>query len=567
MDAQQRIFKALRDIYDDLVAMVKQNGETIVPKSGHILYSQYTGLYFAKMYTESRFQNPYYQDDATLALAIRCWDFFYSLTDEDGTTALVTFDNDWGRCVDEWGVFHWMNTMAMLGTHLPEQTRQRWQARIEDIMMKKVVPGVKKQLASNRFRYELARHEVSNHFCWHVVATYRFGQLNTDASIMKIADDVMDLIAQGQTVTGTWYEGKTLVAKYATVTIGALSKYYFFSKKPRIFEALSKSFHYMAKLMYPDFSVTAAIDSRNRYGTRFAPMNFPAAYSHLKDCETMIGALTSAVCSVLQNRPFQGSTQGIAMLVEHLDDINRSIPVTSVDRFDLYPDTVTIPEENVLILKKNKWHVPMCCQPICVFGSRWILERQNLFDVYHEECGLIMGGGHSIAQPQLSTWNVISHGKVHYTHEAGMITDENDGMCLRYGERECTVRFAFDEQYLHIAYQVKQLLQTERGIVNIPLYTKMGDMITVDGTSHTCGREHFAVTVPKGASVQYKGVAMRLSKEAVLSYPLLPYNSYVVKHGKSFDETFAILTMEFEHDQTKLDVTVEWNGDGPKKTS
>ncbi|MGI6562961.1 MAG: hypothetical protein ACOX3Q_10410 [Clostridia bacterium] len=557
MNAKEMLFNAMVGIYEDVTKMVTETGETIVPGSGHILYSQYTGLYFAELFTNNRFPNPYYMDPKVLEQAIKCWEYFYTLTDSDGKTRLVTYDNYWGLCVDEWGVFHWMNTLELLKDYLDPKIIDKWNDRIDTIMLKNVVPGVKRQLYSNRFRYDVAQHEVSNHFCWHVTAAYRYGQLRQDRSIMDIADEVMNLIADGQTISGTWYEGKTLVSKYATVTIGALSKYYFLSGNKKILHALQKSLSYISKLLYPDFSVSAAIDTRNRYSKAFAPMHFPAAYSLFEEGNQVVSAFVKAVCDALSRKPFKGSTQGLAMLVENYRHIQDDFQVLPMEKFTLYKDTVRMPEEKVLILKKGDWVVDMCCQPVRVFGSRWILERQNLFAVYRDQSGLVIGGGHSIAQPELSCFNVISAGKLYYTHEEGNLTDANDGMDLVYGNRKCKIRFCFEEDALKIRYSVEGLTETERAYVHIPFFVALDEKIGCCGKEITLSKEPFACGIPEGGSLMIKGRTVTLSEEGLLRYPILPYNSYIVNHEKSFNEIFAIITVEFEHNKHELTVTVK----------
>ena len=44
--------------------------------------------------------------------------------------------------------------------------------------------GVKSSFTATGSAYDVAQHEVSNHFCWHVTAAYRYGQLRQDRSIM-----------------------------------------------------------------------------------------------------------------------------------------------------------------------------------------------------------------------------------------------------------------------------------------------------------------------------------------------------------------------------------------------
>ncbi len=556
MNAQKMLFDAMLGIYDDVTAMVTEKGETIIPEKGHVLYSQYTGLYYAELYVNNRFDNPYYLKPHILEQAVKCWEFFYSLTDEDGKTRLVTYDNDWGLCVDEWGVFHWMNSLEMLKDYLDDEIKKKWSDRIDAIMIKNIIPGIKGQLSSNKFRYDVAQHEVSNHFCWHVVAAYRYGMLRGDRDAMDAAEEIMNMIADGQTLSGTWYEGKTLVSKYATVTIGALSKYYFLSGNEKVLNALRKSLSYISKLMYPDFSVSGAIDTRNRYSKTFAPMNFPAAYSLFCEGDEVVSTFVTAICNLLKGKRFVGSTQGIAMLVENYRHIKDDFHVHPVEKFTLYKETVRIPEEKVLILKDGKWVVDMCCQTVKMFGSRWILERQNLFGVYHDDSGLFIGGGHSIAQPQLSCFNVISAGKLYYTHDEGELTNANNGMNLVYGGRKCNIRFIFEGDALKINYKIEGLTPTERAYVNIPLYVSLNEPIQVNGNEVTLKTDPVAYGIPENGSVEIKGRTISLSCEGVLSYPLLPYNSYIVNHEKSFEETFAIITCEFEHNMSELTVTV-----------
>ena len=55
---------------------------------------------------------------------------------------IVTYDNYWGLCVDEWGVFHWDEHFgAFERIYLDPKIIDKWNDRIDTIMLKNVVPA------------------------------------------------------------------------------------------------------------------------------------------------------------------------------------------------------------------------------------------------------------------------------------------------------------------------------------------------------------------------------------------------------------------------------------------
>ena len=149
----------------------------------------------------------------------------------------------------------------------------------------------------------------------------------------------------------------------------------------------------------------------------------------------------------------------------------------------------------------------MCCLKQEVLGNRWILERQSLISIFHDKAGLIIGGGHSISQPELSCFNIISKGKLEYLHSSGSVNPNDNTMALIYGQVNCYIKLRYtNNEEIEIEYSCKGLAETDRVYVNIPLMNKQNESITLSGEYVILDDQMHAKYVDENEIIKFRGV-------------------------------------------------------------
>ena len=198
-----------------------------------------------------------------------------------------------------------------------------------------------------------------------------------------------------ETEGGYWSEHCGPVVGYNAVYVEALGVYYHASNDPVALDALERSARFHASVLWPDGSSVACIDERQAYrkGVTIGNVGFswtPEGRGFLLQ--------QLARYSGPKNRRVSGDYAASMLLYGGSGAV--VMPPSSSDRF-----TRLLDSDRGLIRREAPWQWAMAayvCEP---FTSRWIQDRQNLADVYHDALGLVIGGGHA-AQPYWSTFTV-----------------------------------------------------------------------------------------------------------------------------------------------------------------
>jgi hypothetical protein len=214
----------------------------------------------------------------------------------------------------------------------------------------------------------------------------------------------------------------------------------------------------------------------------------------------------------------------------------------------------------VNIDRKKDWTVSMCCLTQEVLGNRWILERQNLISIFHHKKGLIVGGGHSISQPELSCFNVISQGKLDYLHSAGSVNPDDNTMSLKYGQYICCIKlFHSSDGGVEIEYSCEGLKETDRVYVNIPLMNNLNENMDLVGEKIILDERMHSKFIDKNEFIKFRGVDIALNKDASFIYPILPYNSYKQEQKRVLTETFAVIRVELDYKRSTCTMKLKIN--------
>ena len=398
MYLKELIVKNIVDIYPHVAKMQNEQGKIMNSANKFSTYNQHASYCFAFLYAYDTPCNPYYHDQETLMRAIRGWDFYYTLTNEDGLTVLYTNDRHWSNTCERWGMYYWMNTMELLGGSLPADKAVAWHKRIHDIAGR-IKSEIKSEVESDQYLQNLGK-DTRNLFIWHVLTYYRYGMLYNDIDAMKYASGVMEDILSVQQPAGTWFEGGTLVAYYAGISLCAVSLFECFSKNTRAENAVRKGLDYVLNTIYPDLTRIDCIDGRNRYNKQ-ACLGYtaPTFYKYREGTAYLSGlaSLMEGACG-----EYVRDLHSFTVVAHIASVIPDEIRIDYEDIRKYIPETTDYSELKVKIVRKDDWVLPFCCLEQKELDNRWILYRQNLYSIYHKKTGLLVGGGHSIAQPQFS---------------------------------------------------------------------------------------------------------------------------------------------------------------------
>jgi len=410
-----------------------------------------------------------------------------------------------------------------------------------------MVEVINKTISSLEYKDELEKHIARNHFIWTVLCCYRYGMLYNRQDLMRLATGVMEDIVKHQSPEGTWLEGGSPVIKYAEVSTAAVSLFEHFTGNKKLQVAVEKCLDYTLNTIYPDFSKIGCIDGRNRHTRDISPYTAPTYYKY----EGGIAYLSEWSRYFDEVVKFDGQDRTAATIMTSiLSALPEEIPYVQENVNKYVPARTLYPNLKTSIIRESPWTIPLCCLEQKLFDSRWVLHRQNLFSIFHEKHGLIIGGGHSISQPQFSCFNVITGGKSYYMYEEGQLMAVDDGMQLVYGGRECNITISkMDQNELVIEYAVEKLHETDRVYVNIPLYGGLGSSITINEKEMIWEKQFMASEIFANESFVYKGLSLSISEDAVFNYPVFPYNTHNRKQFKNYNEVYGIVTIELDYNK------------------
>jgi hypothetical protein len=546
----------LNAVYDHIARQQEANGQFRDPQEGYTIYGQYAGYYFAWLYSLDHADNPYFHHPKTLQHAIAGWDYYADIVLESGQVPVITKDRYWHDTIDEWGFYYWLQTIELIGADLDPQKRERWISLLHRIG-KALVEYVEKMAVEEHFVDNLKTHSVANHHVWFVLAMYRYGIFRNDDAIRNGAREIMERILAAQLSCGTWLEGGTAVVGYGEVTSCAISLFELLDKNDSARQALERNFHYVRNTTFPGLLKNDCIDGRTWFSPKIFGYTAPSFYQFEKGRAYLTAWIKRQAAPDTDNRGLERTLQGLAVMT----DIAAALPegVETDDTSCVFAESTFTdwPELQARIWRNDDWTITGCCLKPIVGANRWIMQRQNLISVFHSQSGLIIGGGHSMAQPDFSCFNVIAAGKVSYLHDEGTILE--DGLRLRYDSVNCEIRTEFcGTNQLQLHYSAFDLGENDKALAQLPLWIAGLNEIQIAGISHVLANSNsFAIDLPAGEILTLGKINIKLSEDARLLYPLDGYSPYIREQPEnSKDRRQAVLQVKLYSWQNKLDVEV-----------
>jgi|GEM_PF-6477886 len=512
------------------------------------IYEQMGGLFFAALYATPGTR--YTRDPEMLRCAIAAWEVYArDYAREDGQCTLVTFDQDWGPNRDEWGALHWLNTLQLLEGDLPPEMAERWR-RLSIAACRHSWDFFRRDWDNGKLPDGLERNQINNHYLWMLCCALRLGKYIGDKAMVAQAIDYLRLIAGRLHSSGCFLEEGSLIVRYAHISFGALMHCLDLAPEADFLrEPIRRMAGYLRGVQYAPGLAIGTIDTRNRTQPTSFPLCFCCGQMASDPQIAAHNSATLAQAASEKNLLVRHST--LAFLTTCClmlpDDAPMAAPV------EMPTGDTLIPECCAAVLRRGDWTLSFCADHQRVFGNRFALERGNLVGLHHADAGEIIGGGHSIADPLFSSFEVIKDGQVGYLPQQGELLA--DGIAWTANGCRCRVTAEFAEG-VKLRYSIEGLVDASRARVHLPLFVPVGGPLIVDGVELPLERGHL-MQLPAGTTVCLRGARMKLDAPAQLSYPHFPFNSYLIHQPQDWAEAFGLLTVEMDIHTTA--VTLEVN--------
>ncbi|MBR4675044.1 MAG: hypothetical protein IKP00_11315 [Victivallales bacterium] len=466
--------------------------------------------------------NSYYHSPELLKVIVKAGDALIDDMDEKGMWLFRKKDNStWGMIHMPWTYSRWIRSYALVRDAMTSEEQERW-----DKALKLGFSHIQKYCKSNH---------VQNIPCHHAMGLYAAGRLFGNEEWMKTASDYMAKVVAAQDSEGFWTEHFGPVVSYNFVYIDALGDYYAMSKDPVVIPALEKAARYHASILFKDGTSAACLDERNGYNT----------------------SLT------VGNPGFTWTAIGRGFLEQQFN-------LSAVKRMTFVPDylaamllhggtgeTISPAElgENGFYLSNNKklakltrgeWQLCVtgyACKPTT---NRWIMERQNMMDIYLHGRGLVVGGGNTRMQPLLSTFtfgdtsllvmdntsttpNFLPNIPLKWVPDSAEILREGDGLALKmaYGSNKVSVKAIpqTENTKLSLTFTLENAAEAPCE-AHLPIMHKSSFLRLSDGTRLPLG-EKLEMTAEelKGGFI-YNGVRYEMPPNSRLCWPVKIFNQY-----------------------------------------
>jgi len=482
--------------------------------------------------------NPWYHSDRVLAVIAAGGDALVADQDPQGRWTFRKKDNStWGQIYMPWTYSRWIRAYALVREALPAADRATWEKGL-----RLGFSGIRKAMDGG----------VHNIPCHHAMALYLAGKAFDNPEWCSAAKAFMAKTVAKQDPAGFWSENFGPVIGYNEVYVDALGVYYSVSHDAAVLEALRRAAQFHAAVLWPDGSAAACLDERQVYhaGIETGTVGFTFTREGRGYLLQQLGK------SLAQGRTV-GADYAAGMLL-YGDRGEGVLPAAAAD-----DATVWIGQRDGLIRRRKPWQWAVSAYACPVPASRWIQDRQDLVDLFHDGLGLVAGGGNTKLQPYWSTFTVGDCSLLH--HQAGdenptfapgidlkwvpekaVIEDVPGGqrLALTYGGLACRVQAeSTPGGELRLAYEAPADQRVE---AHLPLMNRSRRLTTATGAKVRLGEDDVLLACEQiGAWFDYGGLRVGVPPGASLRWPARQHDPYRKDGRSSLRTAKLVLTLPF----------------------
>jgi hypothetical protein len=405
-------------------------------------------------------------------------------------------------------------------------------------------------------------HNIPTH---HAMGLYCAGKALDRPEWCEQASDFMQKVVAEQDPGGFWSENLGPVVGYNLVYTDALGVYCAMSGDERVVPALERAAEFHANFTYPNGTRVETVDERQVYDDQTFVPNSGFTFSgvgraFLKQLWQQRKAAGGSVAPDLAASLFQYGREG---------EIK---PPQSAGGRGMF----VLGNNDAMTRRNAPWFTCLSAYHAPVPTSRWIQDRQNLISLYHDDVGLIIGGGNTKLQPLWSTFTVgdvslLTHtpgdedpkflpppGISHVPSEAKLDPDAT-ALHLTYGDVQVHATVELDDQQATLVYALDS--ETSQPVAgHAILMPRMKRPWSTASDKHgTLSDEPIELKAgDAGAWLQLDRVRIALPENASIHWPVLPHNQYRKDgHAEPAEGRLVIaLPLDNAHRRAEIKVSV-----------
>lgn len=471
----------------------------IGPGLGWAVTNQDVMYPLALLYKTAHPDNPYHADAKILEVvrkagnAVREWQY------PDGQVEFIKVDGSkWGPTYMCWTQYHWLETYRLVCDDLDETTRRSWKEGLT--------------LAFDGTAWLIRKDwRIHNIPAWHGMSLIRAGDLLGRRDWSDIGDEMIRRVVAAQTPHGYWNEHGGPTTSYNLVYVHAIGLYHAFSDDDSVVECLRRSLDFHMMFTYPDGCLDETIDGRVRYQA-YVPDRCLSAYSLFPQGRRFVRFLYEQ--AERTGRPW-GCTPGMASAFEHYTDgPEEPIPQDQ----ESYTRTM---DGLARVSKAGKWFSCLSAITVEPDDSRWGMDRQSFVGLYHEDVGLIIGGGNSKDQPAFSNFILGDD----YLPVDGRLVE--GGVELDYRTATCSILVEHAAEETIVTLSADLPTGAEDVQCRLPIHVVPDKPLRVgDGRSIPMDGRHIRVSAQQVQWIGGEQWRIDLPAGAVFEYPVSPFNPY-----------------------------------------
>jgi hypothetical protein len=491
--------------------------------------------------------NPWFHNERLLRAIAKGGEALVDAQDEQGKWTFRKKDNStWGQVHQPWTYSRWIRAYMLVRDALPAESGKRWEAGL--------------RLGFTHI-HRAASGSVGNMTAHNMMALYIAGVCFENEDWKQAAAAYLKRTVKEQEEGGYWSEHSGPVVGYGLVYVELLGIHYHFSHDPGILDALANAARFHARVLLPDGSVTPGIDERQLYHKGVQTGNVGMSWT-----PEGRGYLLQQLWRMSNGGKNLASSDYAANMLLYSGAGPSVAPPSQADESTTIFTTVSAATKRI-----KPWQWSFSAYPCRPPDTRWVQDRQNLIDVYHDSLGLVVGGGNTKMQPYWSTFTVgdpelLKHTpgdtapdytpdiKLLWTPDMASINIEPRAlrMSLKYG--------GLDRQTGHGPYRVRAEAQDDGTLVfrfsaprgrraeaHMPFLFRSRRMMLASGKRIVMGKEPFVLGAQDvGDHFIYKDLKVSVPDGARLMWPMLPHNPYKRDGSASLSSGKLVLAMPFD---------------------
>ncbi|OGV66555.1 MAG: hypothetical protein A3K19_23870 [Lentisphaerae bacterium RIFOXYB12_FULL_65_16] len=494
--------------------------------------------------------NPWYHSEPLLSAIAKGGEALVDAQDERGAWTFRKKDNStWGQVHQPWTYSRWVRAYQLVREALPPPSRARWEEGL--------------RLGFTNIR-KAAASSVGNMTAHNMMALYVAGICFDDADWRTAATGYLERTVDEQEEGGYWSEHCGPLIGYGRVYVELLGLHYHFSREPLILAALQRAAAFHASVLLPDGSNTPGIDERQLYhgGVDIGNVGFSwtdegRGYLAQQLWRRSEGGTRLVDADYAANMLLCSGSGAVAALPSAADESTTVLTTISAATKRIKP-----------------WQWTFSAYPCRPPNYRWVQDRQNLIDIYHDALGLVIGGGNTKLQPYWSTFTVgdpelLKHtpGDINpnftpdidllWTPDMASVNVEPRALrlALKFGPAD------LNRQIGHGPFRVRAEADAagealtltftaprgRRAEAHLPMPYRGANVACGDGRRIRLGEEALVLPAAEvGGHIVYYGLKVTIPEGSRLLWPVLPHDPYKRDGSAELSSGKLVLAMPFD---------------------